>query len=58
MDEHGTFELIPIAVAAVLGAVVLYMLTRPAAEQSTNTLATGAAVGVVVQIGVRLIGVS
>jgi hypothetical protein len=42
-----------IAVAAVVGALVLFVLVR-----SRNAALLGAFVGAVVQIGVRLIGVS
>lgn len=56
-----TFELVPILVAAAIGAGVLYALTPAPTDQSDSTQKTlmiGAVVGAVVQIGVRTFGVS
>lgn len=53
------FELGPLITAAVIGAAVLYLVT-PKTENISEytTFATGAGVGLAVQIGVRLLGVS
>ncbi len=55
------FELAPLLVAAVAGAVILYVIANSQpnnAETSTSWLLLGAITGVGVQLAVRVTGVS
>jgi hypothetical protein len=53
MNIMAAIDLKPILVAAAIGAVGFFVLQR-----SLSGLALGAGVGVAVQVGVRLLGVS
>jgi hypothetical protein len=56
------FELKPLLVAAVLGAALVWIYAQTVGQtcgtEATSGLMEGAAIGVGVQIGVRLLGVS
>jgi hypothetical protein len=54
MSEHRIFEVTPIFVAAVIGAIAFMYFD----STDQNALAHGAATGALIQIGVRLLGVS
>lgn len=51
-------ELKPLLAAAVIGAVAFWALHRCPVTRRNSDLAKGAAIGVAVQVGVRLVGVS
>lgn len=65
---EDVFELKPILVAGVIGAIALYAATMIMAGDISNpsacptctatTAAEGFAIGAIVQIGVRMVGVS
>lgn len=55
METHEPFEILPIAIAAIIGAVAFHILAN---STETNMLAKGAILGAAVQLGVRLLGVS
>lgn len=50
------FEIVPLLLAAALGALALTLVDHE--HSVTRRVITGAGVGVVVQVGVRLAGVS
>lgn len=55
------FEIVPLLVAAIIGALVLYTVTAIANAQNANSpnyALLGALTGASVQVGVRLAGVS
>lgn len=58
MSDHPVFEIAPIVVAAIIGAIILVTINPANTTDIKGTALSGALIGAGVQIGVRLIGVS